>query len=61
MLTNARNLNSCIVFMGEEQRVCIGENVTFLAIKFVACKISCTINNNRIEKAGLKMVKDGIA
>ena len=32
MLTNARNLNSCIVFMGEEQRVCIGENVTFLVV-----------------------------
>ena len=32
MLTNARNLNSCIVFMGEEQPVCIGENVTFLAV-----------------------------
>ena len=61
MLTDARNLNSCIVFMGEEQRVCIGENVTFWQFKFVACKKSCTINHRRIERACLKMVKDGIA
>ena len=61
MFTNARKLNSCIVFMGEEQRVCIGENVTFWHFNFVACKKSCTINQRRIERACLKMLKDGIA
>ena len=61
MFTNAINLNPCIVFMGEDQRVCMGENVTFWQLIFVACKKSCTINLSRIERACLRMVKDGIA
>ena len=32
MLTNAINLNPGIVFMGEDQRVCIGENVTVVSL-----------------------------
>ena len=61
MLKNARYLNSCIVFMGEEQRVCIGERNILGQFNCVACKKSCTNNHSRIERACLKMVKDGIA
>ena len=43
----------CIVFMGEDQCVCMGENVTLWQFIFAVCKKSCTNNHSRIEKACL--------
>ena len=62
MLTNARNLNSCILFSWEKSNVfALEKTLHFWQFNFVASKKSCTINHSRTERACLKMVKDGIA
>ena len=57
-----RDIGTPALFSWEKSNVFAQEKSNiFGQFNFVACKKSCTNNHSRIERACLKMVKDGIA